>query len=113
VLWLVGHPGKLAKILAGEWDTHSGRSLSAIQSISQLGSEFGLSVAALGVLGRCKSVEEAIELIPPAVLSRSFWTMVEQRIAVVTAQRLPRVERVEVRLFRMDGESLSRELQAA
>jgi cobalt-precorrin-5B (C1)-methyltransferase len=113
VLWLVGHPGKLAKILAGEWDTHSGRSLSAIQSISQLGSEFGLSVAALEVLGRCKSIEEAIELIPSAVLSRSFWTMVEQRIAAVTAQRLPRVERVEVRLFRMDGESLSRELQAA
>jgi cobalt-precorrin-5B (C1)-methyltransferase len=113
VLWLVGHPGKLAKILAGEWDTHSGRSLSAIQSISQLGSEFGLSAAALEVLGRCKSIEEAIELIPPAVLSRSFWTMVEQRIAAVTAERLPRVERVEVRLFRMDGESLSRELQAA
>jgi cobalt-precorrin-5B (C1)-methyltransferase len=113
VLWLVGHPGKLAKILAREWDTHSGRSLSAIHSISQLGSEFGLSVAALEVFGRCKSIEEAIELIPPAVLSRSFWTMVEQRIAAMTAQRLPRVERVEVRLFRMDGESLSRELQAA
>ncbi|HZC34878.1 MAG TPA: cobalt-precorrin-5B (C(1))-methyltransferase CbiD, partial [Chthoniobacterales bacterium] len=32
-LWLVGHPGKLAKILAEDWDTHSGKSLSAIQSI--------------------------------------------------------------------------------
>jgi cobalt-precorrin-5B (C1)-methyltransferase len=104
---LVGHPGKLAKILAGDWDTHSGRSLSAIQSISQLAREFGLPVAALEVLGRAKSVEEAIELIPPDVLSPAFWAMVEQRIATVTAQRLPRVERIEVRLFRMDGESLS------
>ena len=107
VLWLVGHPGKLAKILAGDWDTHSGRSLSAIQSISQLARESGLPVAALEVLGRTKSVEEAIELIPPDVLSPAFWAMVEQRIATVTAQRLPRVERIEVRLFRMDGESLS------
>src|SRR5258708_32768185 len=41
VLWLVGQPCKLAEILAVEGDTHSGRSLSAIQSISQLGSEFG------------------------------------------------------------------------
>jgi cobalt-precorrin-5B (C1)-methyltransferase len=113
VLWLVGHPGKLAKILAGEWDTHSGRSLSAIQSISLVAQEFGLPVAVLEVLGRCRSIEEAIELIPPDVLSRSFWTMVEQRIAAVTAQRLPQVEHVEVRLFRMDGESLSRESQKA
>src|SRR5258708_586987 len=89
------------------------KSKAAFQAISKLGSEFGLSVDGLEVLGRCKSIEEAIELIPPAVLSRSFWTMVEQRIAAVTAQLLPRVERVEVRLFRMDGESLSRELQAA
>jgi cobalt-precorrin-5B (C1)-methyltransferase len=107
VLWLVGHPGKLAKTLAGDWDTHSGRSLSAIQSISQLAQEFGLPVATLEVLGRSRSFEEAFELISPDVLSPSFWAMVEQRIAALTAQRLPLVERVEVRLFRMDGKSLS------
>lgn len=106
-LWLVGHPGKLAKILAGDWDTHSGRSLSAIQSISQLAREFGLPVAALEELERSRSVEEAIELIPSDILSPSFWAMVERRIATLTAERVPRVERIEVRLFRMDGGSLS------
>jgi cobalt-precorrin-5B (C1)-methyltransferase len=106
LLWLVGHPGKLAKILAGDWDTHSGRSLSAVQSILQLGTEFGLPATALEVLNRSRSIEEAIELLPTAILSPVFWSMVEQRIAAVAAQRLPRVERVQVRLFRMDGGAL-------
>ncbi len=109
VLWLIGHPGKLAKILAGDWDTHSGRSLSAIQSISHFAREFGLPAAALEVLGRSRSFEEAFELVPSDILSPSFWAMVEQRIAALTAQQLPLVGRVEVRLFRMDGKSLSME----
>jgi cobalt-precorrin-5B (C1)-methyltransferase len=106
LLWLVGHPGKLAKILAGEWDTHSGRSLSAIHSIVQLAREFDLPPSALEVLGQCRSIEEAIELLPAETLSPAFWTMVEHRIAEVVAPRVPNVERIQVRLFRMDGGEL-------
>jgi cobalt-precorrin-5B (C1)-methyltransferase len=106
LLWLVGHPGKLAKILAGDWDTHSGRSRSAIHSISQLAQEFGLPSSVLEVLGQCRSIEEAIASLPAETLSPAFWTVVEGRIAAVTAQRVPSVRRVEVRLFRMDGEAL-------
>jgi len=104
VLWLVGHPGKIAKILAGDWDTHSGRSVSAVQSILQLAKEYGLPAAE--VLSRSRSIEEAIELVPTDMLSPTFWSMVERRIASVTAQLLPRVEQVQVRLFRMDGRAL-------
>ncbi|HXM01096.1 MAG TPA: cobalt-precorrin-5B (C(1))-methyltransferase CbiD [Chthoniobacterales bacterium] len=107
-LWLVGHPGKLAKILVGDWDTHSGRSLSAINSVKQLAHEFGVPPSALDVLGKCRSIEEAIELLPVEILSPAFWTFMEQRIAGVVAPRVPNVERIEVRLFRMDGEELGR-----
>jgi cobalt-precorrin-5B (C1)-methyltransferase len=106
LLWLVGHPGKLAKILAGDWDTHSGRSLSAVHSVAQLGREFHLPASALEVLSRCRSVEEAIELLPVETLSPAFWTMVEDRIATVVGPRIPNVERIRVRLFRMDGRAL-------
>ncbi len=35
--WLVlGHPGKLAKLVLGEWDTHSAHSSSAVPSVMQL-----------------------------------------------------------------------------
>jgi cobalt-precorrin-5B (C1)-methyltransferase len=106
LLWLVGHPGKLAKILAGDWDTHSGRSLSAVHSVTQLAREFRLPPSASEVLGRCRSVEEAIESLPAETLSPAFWTMVEDRIATAVASRIPNVESIRVRLFRMDGGAL-------
>lgn len=106
LLWLVGHPGKLAKILAGDWDTHSGRSLSAVHSVTQLAREFRLPPSASGVLSRCRSIEEAIESLPAETLSPAFWTMVEDRIATVLTPRIPNVEHIRVRLFRMDGGEL-------
>ena len=106
LLWLVGHPGKLAKILAGDWDTHSGRSLSAVHSVTQLAREFRLPPSASEVLSRCRSVEEAIESLPTETLSPAFWIMVEDRIAAAVAPRIPNVENIRVRLFRMDGGAL-------
>ena len=106
LLWLVGHPGKLAKILAGDWDTHSGRSLSAVHSVTQLAREFRLPRSASEVLSRCRSIEEAIESLPAETLSPAFWTMVEDRIAAAVAPRIPNVESIRVRLFRMDGGAL-------
>jgi cobalt-precorrin-5B (C1)-methyltransferase len=35
-LLILGHPGKLAKLAAGEWDTHSSRSKSAVPWIADL-----------------------------------------------------------------------------
>jgi cobalt-precorrin-5B (C1)-methyltransferase len=35
-LLIVGHPGKLAKLTAGDWDTHSGRSGSALPVVEAL-----------------------------------------------------------------------------
>jgi cobalt-precorrin-5B (C1)-methyltransferase len=106
LLWLVGHPGKLAKILGGDWDTHSARSLSAVRSVTGLAHDWGVAPPALQVLSRCRSIEEAIELLPAETLSPAFWNLVERRIAGAVAQRVPGVERVEVRLFRMDGGAL-------
>ena len=35
-LLILGHPGKLAKLMAGDWDTHSGRSGSALPIVAQI-----------------------------------------------------------------------------
>jgi cobalt-precorrin-5B (C1)-methyltransferase len=43
---LVGHPGKLAKLAAGQWDTHSSRSAAATQYLGDLWAEvLGLPVS--------------------------------------------------------------------
>lgn len=45
-LLLVGHPGKLAKLAAGQWDTHSSRSAAATQYLGDLWAEvLGLPAA--------------------------------------------------------------------
>ncbi|MHB8910426.1 MAG: cobalt-precorrin-5B (C(1))-methyltransferase CbiD [Syntrophales bacterium] len=38
-LMIVGHPGKLAKLAAGDWDTHSGRSKSALPVVARMHEE--------------------------------------------------------------------------
>lgn len=38
-LLALGHPGKLAKLAAGEWDTHSSRSSSAVNFVVELAAE--------------------------------------------------------------------------
>ena len=35
-LLILGHPGKLAKLTAGDWDTHSGRSGSALPVVARM-----------------------------------------------------------------------------
>lgn len=41
---LVGHPGKLAKLANGEWDTHSSRSGSAVPVVRGLANSLGLEL---------------------------------------------------------------------
>ncbi|MBV9488362.1 MAG: cobalamin biosynthesis protein CbiD, partial [Verrucomicrobia bacterium] len=40
-LWVIGHPGKLAKALDGVWDTHSSRSESAVGAVARVAEAFG------------------------------------------------------------------------
>ena len=58
--WLVlGHPGKLAKLVLGEWDTHSSNSSSAVPVVSQL------ATSCLGVaVAESTTVEGVFESLP-------------------------------------------------
>lgn len=46
---LVGHPGKLGKLPAGEWDTHSSRSAGALDALPPILAEAGLPSLPEGV----------------------------------------------------------------
>jgi cobalt-precorrin-5B (C1)-methyltransferase len=64
-LLIVGHPGKLAKLTAGEWDTHSGSSQSAVPIVTSLASElFGFpipsDVTVVGVFGRMSEERQSV-----------------------------------------------------
>jgi len=115
LLWLAGHPGKLAKVLDGVWDTHSSKSNMAMQGVARVAEE--MNAAGQGVLfdasllqqmKEANTVEAIIELVrqQDAALSRRLWCEIEARLAALTQARVPAVERIAVRLFDLDGQQL-------
>jgi len=105
-LWIVGHPGKLAKVLDDVWDTHSQHAPSSVRAICRVAEELGIASEALGA---SRTVEGIIELLEPQpAAAHALWNEVERRIAAAVRPKLSRVESVNVRLFKMDGGALAR-----
>ena len=105
-LWLVGHPGKLAKILQDIWDTHSSRSGSAVEAVGRVAQQFGIRRELREAIASSRSVEGVIELLGDEPSARLFWGLVEDQIAAKVAPKLTHVETTYVRLFQMDGRAL-------
>ncbi|TDY89808.1 UNVERIFIED_ORG: cobalt-precorrin-5B (C1)-methyltransferase [Herbaspirillum seropedicae] len=115
LLWLAGHPGKLAKVLDGVWDTHSSKSNMAMQGVARVAEEMNAAgqgvcfdAALLQQMKEANTVEAIIELVrqQDAALSRRLWCEIESRIAALAHARVPAVERIAVRLFDLEGQQL-------
>lgn len=105
-LWLVGHPGKLAKPLAGEWDTHSRRSAMAMRAVARVAAECGFEPRETAAIERSNTVEAVLGALRDHPRARELWCEVEDRVAALVRSRLTRVDRVEVRLFGLSGVAL-------
>lgn len=109
LLWLAGHPGKLAKVLDGVWDTHSSKSNMAMGAVARVAAERGYPAALVEKMANANTVEAAMEQLKSdmnATDAQALWIDIEQRIAACAQARVPAVDRVEVRLFDLHGNSL-------
>ena len=106
VLWLVGHPGKLAKTLDDIWDTHSTRSPMAMAAVARVAADHGFSEEDVQTLGRSNTVEAAVGWLGQHPRARELWCSVEARISGAVQSRLKGVDRVETRLFGLHGVAL-------
>jgi len=106
LLWIVGHPGKLAKILDGVSDTHSQQSGSALPALAGVARDLGLPAGLVLRMESAKTVEHMVEMLKPETCATIFWQAVETRLARLISHQLERVEAVKVRLFQMDGTPL-------
>jgi cobalt-precorrin-5B (C1)-methyltransferase len=106
VLWLVGHPGKLAKTLDDIWDTHSTKSPMAMAVVARVADECGFAQEDVQALANSNTVEAVVGLLGSHPRSRELWSAVELRIAGVVLGRLRSVDRVEARLFGLHGVAL-------
>ncbi|WP_287880996.1 cobalt-precorrin-5B (C(1))-methyltransferase CbiD [Aquitalea sp.] len=106
-LWVLGHPGKLAKLLDPQvWDTHSGKSGMAMGDVAQLAAELGLSAALVQAIRQANTVENIVQILQGHPQAQAFWMEIEQRVSTRMHSRLPSARRVAVRLFSMDGTPL-------
>ena len=106
VLWLVGHPGKLAKVLDGEWDTHSSKSNMAMGCVARVAAERGFAPELVQEIEKANTVEAAMERLKSEPGAQDLWVDMERRIAALAHARMPAVDKVEVRLFDLHGTAL-------
>lgn len=102
-LWVLGHPGKIAKVLDGVWDTHSGKSGMAMGTVAAVAADCGFSPEQVEQIAKANTVENVIQILHSDPRAKAFWTEVEQRTARLMHARVPAAQRVEVRLFAMNG----------
>lgn len=105
-LWVLGHPGKIAKVLDGVWDTHSGKSGMAMRTVAGVARDCGLEEQWVEKIASANTVENAVELLETHPVSRTLWMEVERRAGQLMHARVPLVDHVEVRLFRMNGQPI-------
>ncbi len=82
-LLVLGHPGKLAKLTAGDWDTHSGRSRSALPVVARMHEEIlhRPAEAAPTVEGIFAVLDAAEKTTLGNALAAAIQTAVSQRLA--------------------------------
>ncbi|MFZ5868495.1 MAG: cobalt-precorrin-5B (C(1))-methyltransferase CbiD [Thermodesulfobacteriota bacterium] len=99
-LLVLGHPGKLAKLAASDWDTHSSRSKSAVPMVTQLAEELigGGVASATTVEGLFASL--------PSVESRRVGDALAGLVAKAVSKRVRRRFPTSVFLVNMKGEAL-------
>ena len=106
VLWLAGHPGKLAKVLDDVWDTHSSKSGMAMASVARVAAERGFPAQLVDEIEHANTVEAVVEQLKDRLDAQAFWEDIEARIAHRVQARVPAVHRVAVRLFDLEGRPL-------
>jgi len=103
-LWVVGHPGKLGKILCEQWDTHSNHGTNAVSGLMQVARHSAPHL--LPLLEKAPSTEAVIEALTHIPDSTTFWRTVENNLAKAISDKTQNVKEVAVRLFSMDGTAL-------
>lgn len=101
-LWVIGHPGKIAKALDEVWDTHSRKSAMAMGAVARVATECGFDSSTMHAIAGSNTVEAVMDLLRDEPRAPALWTEIERRAARLMHRKVPRADRVEVRLFSLN-----------
>jgi len=110
-LWLLGHPGKVAKILDDAWDTHSSKSHMAMNAVANVAKDMGVNSDTAKAIRACKTVEGVVAFLNECGLGTQVWKEVEDRCAAIIEPRVKHIRRIGVRIFSMNGSALGHAIQ--
>ncbi|WP_034386167.1 cobalt-precorrin-5B (C(1))-methyltransferase CbiD [Deinococcus sp. YIM 77859] len=106
LLLVAGHPGKLAKVLNGDWNTHSAHSGMAMNAVARVAAGLGLEARAVQALAAANTVDACVALLAAHPQGAAVWAEVARQVARALRGRAPAVPRVRVALFALDGTQL-------
>ncbi len=101
-LVLAGHPGKLAKVIDGHWNTHSGESPSALPTLLEL-AESLVDQSIFREIQTPRTVEHLIQLSKTHKVCDILFTSVAEKISEAVSIYLDRIINVEVYLADFKG----------
>jgi len=97
---LLGHPGKLAKLWMGEWDTHSSRSPMAVHAVAKLAEE--TLKRPLPELPTVEGIFQQLDADERSIVGNRL----SELIANAVQTRIPHFTKVAVAITNMKGEIL-------
>ena len=101
-LILAGHPGKLAKVIDGHWNTHSNESPSALPIVLKIAESIAPDNL-IAQLQKSRTVEHLIQISSNDPSGDIVFKTVAERISKSIFQYLGEVTRVEVLLADFKG----------
>jgi cobalt-precorrin-5B (C1)-methyltransferase len=106
-LWVIGHPGNLARFLDPVSNDHSEEKPSGIQALARLATELNLPEDLVAKMASADSVDQLIEIVGQEPLATGFWQVVESRLGYMITGRVGNVRNVAVRVLNKAGEQLN------
>ena len=108
----LGHPGKLAKVAAGIFNTHHKVADARNEVIAAYAGAAGADASVVNRLLRANTTEEAITLLKQSGLSEQVFDMIAERVSQRITERVQKKIRTSVILVSLDGEVLGRDANA-
>jgi cobalt-precorrin-5B (C1)-methyltransferase len=108
----LGHPGKLAKVAAGIFNTHHKVADARNEVVAAYAGAAGADASIVNRILHANTTEEAITLLKQAGLSEEVFNRIAERVNQRVSERVQQKIKISVILVSLDGEVLGRDANA-
>ncbi len=108
----LGHPGKLAKVAAGIFNTHHKVADARNEVVAAYAGAMGADASLVNQILRANTTEESIELLKQVKLSEQVFDRIAERVSQRISERVQQKIKISIILVSLDGEVLGADANA-